>query len=112
MLQAILTKDVSELKPPKSRIEALIIQIIESGGGGGTTNHNLLINRDLDDQHPQSAITGLTDGLARLQSKSIADTEGYFTTDTVEGALAEVGLKLDGLESALDDINDVLEGAL
>lgn len=47
-----------------------------------------------------------------IQPKSIADTAGYFTSDTVEGALAEIGAQLNGLETALDGINDVLEGAL
>jgi hypothetical protein len=30
-------------------------------------NHDLMFNRDLADQHPISAITGLTDELAQLQ---------------------------------------------
>lgn len=47
-----------------------------------------------------------------IQQKNIADTGGYYTTDTVEGALAEIGAQLDGIETALDGINDVLEGAL
>lgn len=35
ILKAMLTGDVSALKPPKSRIEELLIQILEGGGGGG-----------------------------------------------------------------------------
>lgn len=36
-----------------------------------------------------------------IQTKGIADAAGYFTNDTVEGALAEIGAQLDGLEAAL-----------
>lgn len=34
------------------------------GGSGGTSDHSLLTNRSLADQHPISAITGLTEDLA------------------------------------------------
>lgn len=34
-----------------------------SSNTGGTRNHSLLINRDLPDQHPISAITGLEEAL-------------------------------------------------
>ena len=47
-----------------ARIEAL-----EQGGfGGGTTDHSKLTNRDADDQHPISAITGLQNELNKLQN--------------------------------------------
>ena len=39
--------------------------------------------------------------LAALQSKSITDTGGYFTTDTVEGALQEIGAELAGINTLL-----------
>lgn len=42
-----------------------------------------------------------------LQSETITDTAGYFTTDTVEDALAEIGGTLDGLESAINTIRGV-----
>lgn len=35
-------------------------------GGGGTTDHSQLINRDIADQHPISAITGLEEALTPL----------------------------------------------
>ena len=38
---------------------------------------------------------------AVLQSKSITDTGGYFTTDTVEGALQEIGAELAGINTLL-----------
>lgn len=39
--------------------------------------------------------------LADYQTTAITDTAGYYTTDTVEGALAEIGATLDGLDTAL-----------
>lgn len=39
-------------------------QIPIGSGGGGTNDHAQLTNRDIADQHPMSAITGLTDALA------------------------------------------------
>lgn len=42
----------------------LKVQKAESGGSGGTTDHSALLNRDLPDQHPMSAITGLEEALA------------------------------------------------
>ena len=43
-------------------------QMISSSGGGegGTDEHNLLNNREFEDQHPISAITGLSTALANL----------------------------------------------
>ena len=38
---------------------------------------------------------------AALQSKSITDSGGHFTTDTVEGALQEIGAELAGLNTLL-----------
>ena len=38
-----------------------------SSGEGGTTDHSKLINRDVADQHPMSAITGLEDALSGKQ---------------------------------------------
>ena len=44
---------------------------------------------------------------ATLQPAAITDTAGYFTTDTVEGALAEIGGTLNGLEVAINTIRGV-----
>lgn len=49
------------------------------GAGGGTSDHNLLINRDLPDQHPISAITGLADELDGKQPSG-----DYATTQEVD----------------------------
>ena len=40
-----------------------------SGGGSGTFDHNLLENRDMADQHPVSAISGLEERLAEMMSE-------------------------------------------
>ena len=42
-----------------------MVQTIRGAGGGGTTIHGELTGRDAKDQHPISAITGLTEALAR-----------------------------------------------
>ena len=42
-----------------------MVQTICGAGGGGTTVHGDLTGRDAKDQHPISAITGLTEALAR-----------------------------------------------
>lgn len=39
----------------------LVQKALAGGGGGGTTEHNKLSNRELADQHPMSAISGLID---------------------------------------------------
>ena len=41
-----------------------VLNIGTQNSGQGTDDHNLLINRDLPDQHPISAITGLEEALA------------------------------------------------
>ena len=46
------------------------IRLVKYGvasGGAGTYNHNELIGKDLPDQHPISAITGLEDRLANVE---------------------------------------------
>ena len=40
-------------------------------------------------------------GATVFQTKSITDTGGYFTTDTVEGALQEIGAELAGINTLL-----------
>lgn len=41
------------------------------------------------------------------QTKNIADTAGYYTSDTVEGALAEIGATLGELKAAINTIRGV-----
>lgn len=57
----------------------------------GTTDHNELINRDMENQHPISAITGLQDELDSKQSKLISgsfihiDSNNMITTTYTAG---------------------------
>ena len=57
---------------------------ISSESGGGTDDHSMLTNRDLDNQHPISAITGLSDSLSSLDGK--VDTEKD-RAERIEGGL-------------------------
>lgn len=43
------------------------IAALKAGGSGGTADHSKLTNRDAEDQHPMSAITGLAAALAGKQ---------------------------------------------
>ena len=61
--------------------------------GNAKTNVSIVINNDV-----------VTAASTELQSTAITDTAGYYTTDTVEGALAEIGAKLAAYPS------DVWEG--
>lgn len=47
--------------------------VVVQSGEGGTTRHSRLTERELPDQHPMSAITGLADALKNAGTK--------FTTD-------------------------------
>ncbi len=55
--------DCDSLKP--KTMTGRMVQTIRGAGGGGTTVHGDLTGRDAKDQHTISAITGLTEALAR-----------------------------------------------
>lgn len=57
---------------------------ISSESGGGTDDHSMLTNRDLDNQHPISAITGLSDSLSSLDGKVDAEKD---RAERIEGGL-------------------------
>lgn len=61
--------------------------IPSGGGGGGTGDHAELTNRDAADQHPQSAITGLTDALA---AKYVKPSGGIPATDLASDIQADL----------------------
>ena len=70
--------------------------MIRSGGridgGGGTNLHPALFSRELPDQHPIPAITGLVDALAAL-AKRIEDLDiGDFDISTFLRPFKPVGL--------------------
>jgi hypothetical protein len=81
---------------------------ISGEGGGGTDDHSILVNRELPDQHPISAITSLQTTLDQkaptVHSHSIDNVTGLQTTldqkaSTVHShAIADVT----GLQTALD----------
>ena len=80
----------STLADHEERIEALEEG---GGGGGGTTDHRQLSNRDAANQHPMSAITGLTEALNGKQAA------GDYATSGELDALADI---VDGKADAAD----------
>lgn len=67
--------------------------IVLSGGGGGTPDHNSLTNREIADQHPIAAITGLQTALDGKASTTTATT-------TSSGLMSSADkTKLDGIAS-------------
>nr|DAG66264.1 MAG TPA: tail spike protein [Caudoviricetes sp.] len=77
------------------------------GGTGGTSDHRDLINRDAADQHPMSAITGLSAALAEKQPKG-----DYLTQDNLQSATdaalaqAKASGEFDGADGAKGDKGD------
>ena len=63
-----------------------------------STDHNLLQNRDLPDQHPISAITGLQEALDEIPTDYVTDTE-------LESALLEK-------QDVISDLAQIRSGAL
>ena len=61
-----------QLQPSTFNID-LVTPFIEVGGGGVTV-HNETTDRDAEDAHPQSAVTGLTDALDEKQDKAIVSS--------------------------------------
>ena len=57
----------------------------EHGGGGGTSDHSQLTNRDVADQHPITAITGLQTALdGKVDAADVPSLEGYATEAYVQ----------------------------
>ena len=76
--------DLSTLETEdKSSLVAAINEVKEPGGGGGTSDHSKLKNRDAEDQHPMSAITGLEVALAGKQ------TTGDYLTKELDPTVPE-----------------------
>ena len=82
-----------------------------------TRNHDELSNRDLPDQHPTSAITGLDDTLSSL-TESVSTIEGTIETygDVVthnadEFATAEQGALADTALQAGDNVSELVNDA-
>lgn len=82
--EGVTVEEPTPVDPTYDAYQALleeIQKIIEGGGGGGssTTDHSKLTNRDLADQHPIDAITGLNSAIASLQT-SIDNVDGKIIT--------------------------------
>lgn len=62
-----------------------------SQGTGGGTDHNDLVGRDAENQHPMSAITGLTDELKDIVSKEEAFFDTYEEAEQAAKNAEEIG---------------------
>ena len=74
MADTIVVTDGNLQNPITVNGEVNLKNVIDGSGGaavsvGGTRNHNVLRNRDLPNQHPISAITGLQEALANVKNK-------------------------------------------
>lgn len=88
------------------------LEISSQGSGSITENdHTKLINRDVADQHPISAITGLQEALDNIQVPSDVVTEEEFNAvkEEVEYAL-EQKVDISDFENAVTDVLDLLDG--
>ena len=112
----------------KNNLVAAINEAAQSGGGGGSvtvdsamssTSTNPVQNRVIytalqDKANSADLATVATSGsyndlsnkptipsISGLQTQTITDAGGYFSTDTVEAALQQLGASVDGVESLL-----------
>ncbi len=110
----------------KNNLVAAINEAAQSGGGGGTSDHSKMTNRDADDQHPISAITGLDSELASKQpvgdyverselpdfdefalKEEIPDVSGFATTEYVNGEVEDLQGQIDAIVSKSDVVDVV-----
>ena len=103
-----------EPEEPQSREEKWLAYIAEliSGGGFGTSDHTQLSNRDVSDQHPMSAITGLAAALSALEDSvsvtaETAVTLNHRNTKVVTGTPTAVTVTLSAPVSGKDYITGV-----
>lgn len=74
-LKQITSVDGDSIKVTAVTSGSLRTARLTTGGGSGTSDHTRLSNRDASDQHPISAITGLTSALASKASTSDIPTK-------------------------------------
>lgn len=85
------------------------IEVQGGSGGGGTTDHDLLINKDLPNQHPISAVTGLQTTLdskaAATHTHTISNVTGLQTALDGKASAVHTHAIADvtGLQAALDN---------
>ena len=104
-----------EPEEPQSREEkwlAYIADILSGGGGGGTSDHTQLSNRDVNDQHPMSAITGLVAALTAMEDSISVTAEPAVTlnhrnTKVITGTPTAVTVTLSAPVSGKDYITGV-----
>lgn len=98
---------------------------VSGGGTGGTTDHNKLKNRDLENQHPINAITGLQENLTLLANEDIsikaqidANADAILKTrndlqaeiDDNAGDISSLQADTTTIKSDLDDLGDQVAG--
>ena len=121
--------DLNDLETTnKSSLVEAINEVAESGGGGGgvtvdsalsttSTNpvQNKVITEALNDKANSSDLAAVAKSgsyndlsdkptipsISGLQTQNITDAGGYFSTDTVEAALQQLGSELDGVATLL-----------
>jgi hypothetical protein len=111
-IEISITNEVIENEPqlinlPILKDEGIDINIsLANNSGGGTTNHNDLLNRDLADQHPINAITGLQEALNSKQpliddleeirtnaTNAIKDVSNLATKEELENISGSINLQ-------------------
>jgi hypothetical protein len=92
---------LSEQKTIKADFE------IKSTGTGGTSDHNKLSNRDLANQHPISAITGLQNSLTSLNNEIDSETERRENEDTV--LKAQIDANADAILKTREDLQSDID---
>lgn len=73
---------------------------------GTVKDHNLLTNRDLDNQHPISAISGLPEALDNLDNKKV-NTEDVYNKEQVYELISESQPKWLSIGDILDSSNNI-----
>ncbi|MCC8190788.1 MAG: hypothetical protein LIP77_09185 [Planctomycetes bacterium] len=89
-------EDIGAVLPPPADGKTYLataggwVEYIATGGEGGTSDHTDLINRDVDNQHPQSAISGLSEDLAAIRA-ALAETSALPAGGAADDLLAWTG---------------------
>lgn len=71
----ILDIDVPEYQLDMADEPGVEMDVGMRSGGGGTRDHNALINRDMEDQHPINAITRLIGELEARPAQSLTNMD-------------------------------------
>lgn len=128
-----LSEDVSDLKSDlgdlddlqttaKTNLVEAINEVAESGGGGGgsvtvdsalsTTSTNPVRNSVITNALNGKANASDIPSISGLQTQTITDAGGYFSTDTVEGALQQLGGDVEDKQDKTAEITVSTSGAV